>query len=1788
MFEGFCLGVIVLSLYIYRTSSSYARTLECAEDEVKIISPWMYEENGPPCYEFITSYPNLKNEAFRKECQRWYGSSETPYTLGNYQVFYCRRHANGTTQYRADICCKVHFRKKYPFTERTKDNACADKTTCEALAFTNEMLCKSWIPNPKCVYCCDTAFCNLETPSPMHHPCDDRPCKNGGMCINQGSSFKCICKQGFTGLDCSIEVIQCKYTTSLWKNTYSMFLDFGSDDCTEMLAVQTALPIDDPRKLKQCRSRMRQPGKPEFQDSIDGEVKKLEARFLWTCAKGENYGEYSEMICCPSCYSMPCQNGGWCIQQTDGDYICKCRFGWEETGLCLVTGDPHYITFDGTVFTTQTLCRLIANDVAVGVGAVVSGTKVSYNGRFLRLERGQVIIEFDGLWTLVIKLGSYYKEKVMGLCGNYDGDPVYSELYKRGSGQQKQTFETCVYDACVTSNDLTVMKDAICAALEAFALQCEGLGHYVDWRPTTKCPMVCPDGLVYRKKAAACRPSCQDPNAAKLCHLPDKETCVCPEGLLYHDGSCIRPQDCGCIDENSTRYEITLVLKVKYSAIIEQDALLPARIQTLQKFVTFHLRMDVFVQKIGTRWLSKDCLTHFSCDTCDSCLLPVAVLKQNEHRCDKDEVCVMLSDDEGQCQQEPDCPPGMEYQYNISSCLPSCKHPLDNPICDDILSSGCACEGTTWLSKDCSERLRCSPCNGNCLTVTPYVNRQDHVCNNDEICIPIDNNTGICQPVPECTNGMVYHPFASDCPATCTDPDAPVNCSSSPGCTCPEGLVLSEGKCVEPMKCGCETSTGKILQNQNARIEKYTASLVPPVPQLAQIQMLRVVVVKVPEEDVSEINWLSADCQIQYSCEKCATCRLPVGVLKQSSHKCPINNICVPDTSHTGNCRPAPTCPPGMVYNVSAPACAATCRDPNAPIRCSRPPTANCSCPYGTLLEGDHCLSPGQCKCITTSGKEFEECMWPVAVPEENPYSCPSGFQCVADTDNIGHCKPPCPDTMVFSFNATSCQPSCTDPDAPERCEKKPGCICPRGQVLEDDICINAIHCGCVDDSGRKIGSTWWSADCTIEYRCVLCQTCNLPVGQIVSSNASCEDDHICVQQDNYGMCEPGPACPDTMIFSRRARSCHNTCRDPTATERCTRMEGCMCPEGLLKDGTKCVKPTDCTCTYGKGHFNYSCTPCVDCPMPVPRLTNTQHQCAVCTSVDEDVGKCERVTPCPTNMIYRQNSTGCPATCQDPDAPQHCRLANKDDCVCVDGLVLSNTDCVTPDLLVRCPRDMEYAIDVTACPATCSDPDAPQMCTKPRTKRCTCKPGLVLRDFPTDECVKPRDCLCSYDGQKFEIGSTWLSADCSRRYLCKPCTECVLPVAKIMISAYQCDDGQSCDVDDTGLGQCIDDPSCPPSMIYSKIVTSCPATCHDPDAPQRCPEPPHVGCTCPDNMVYMNNRCMEPSRCPCKDEYGRTFQVGDTWLSYDCTIQYNCDRCSNCRLPVSVVQTRIFHCSDGQRCVSFDNKYGICKQGSKGQHVLPPAMTQPHRSTAIYRTTRVVTVKKIGMAWLSADCKKRYECKTCKTCTKAIAVIKESPYSCHSDEICDIDWQGLGMCIIKETETASADHEKEVSVMDEIGYMTEMPAGNPILTLNGIVIEPNSIIDVQPHIKYTLGITLSHSSSGSRILMRKVIGYSVTQHEQCLASRTCRDVYQFERSHEWQRVRLEIELLDEESSIEIIIVCNIKDPTEDAKWKITARSVSALSSSSSNMVTIKTNFSILVSTIAYLVLILPL
>jgi hypothetical protein len=59
---------------------------------------------------------------------------------------------------------------------------------------------------------------------------------------------------------------------------------------------------------------------------------------------------------------------------------------------------------------------------------------------------------------------------------------------------------------------------------------------------------------------------------------------------------------------------------------------------------------------------------------------------------------------------------------------------------------------------------------------------------------------------------MLYSLRATLCPATCADPDAPLDCTYAPGCTCPDGKILHEGLCVDPGQCGCETEEENRVQ----------------------------------------------------------------------------------------------------------------------------------------------------------------------------------------------------------------------------------------------------------------------------------------------------------------------------------------------------------------------------------------------------------------------------------------------------------------------------------------------------------------------------------------------------------------------------------------------------------------------------------------------------------------------------------------------------------------------------------------------------------------------------------------------------------------------------------------------------------------------------------------------------------------------------------------------------------------------------------------------------------------
>ena len=59
---------------------------------------------------------------------------------------------------------------------------------------------------------------------------------------------------------------------------------------------------------------------------------------------------------------------------------------------------------------------------------------------------------------------------------------------------------------------------------------------------------------------------------------------------------------------------------------------------------------------------------------------------------------------------------------------------------------------------------------------------------------------------------------------------------------------------------------------------------------------------------------------------------------------------------------------------------------------------------------------------------------------------------------------------------------------------------------------------------------------------------------------------------------------------------------------------------------------------------------------------------------------------------------------------------------------------------VQCENGMEYAAEVSACPATCTDLDGPANCAdQTMTAGCKCNTGFVLSG---GQCVKQKYCGC--------------------------------------------------------------------------------------------------------------------------------------------------------------------------------------------------------------------------------------------------------------------------------------------------------------------------------------------------------------------------------------------------------------------------------------------------------------
>ncbi|XP_049676674.1 mucin-6 [Accipiter gentilis] len=222
----------------------------------------------------------------------------------------------------------------------------------------------------------------------------------------------------------------------------------------------------------------------------------------------------------------------------------------------------------------------------------------------------ELVVQTSPVFQAYVKVGSQFKGRTLGLCGNYNGDTTddfmtsmditegtaslfvdswragnchpalerdtdpcalsqlnkisaethCSILTKKGTVFEKchavvnpiPFYKRCVYQACNYEETFPY----ICSALGSYARTCSSMGLILeDWRNSMdNCTITCTGNQTFSYNTQACDRTCLSlSNRALECHPTDIpiEGCHCPEGMyLNHKNECVRKSHCPCYLED--------------------------------------------------------------------------------------------------------------------------------------------------------------------------------------------------------------------------------------------------------------------------------------------------------------------------------------------------------------------------------------------------------------------------------------------------------------------------------------------------------------------------------------------------------------------------------------------------------------------------------------------------------------------------------------------------------------------------------------------------------------------------------------------------------------------------------------------------------------------------------------------------------------------------------------------------------------------------------------------------------------------------------------------------------------------------------------------------------------------------------------------------------------------------------------------------------------------------------------------------------------------------------------
>ncbi|KAF7658620.1 hypothetical protein LDENG_00009980 [Lucifuga dentata] len=251
------------------------------------------------------------------------------------------------------------------------------------------------------------------------------------------------------------------------------------------------------------------------------------------------------------------------------------------------------------------------NGVPIKMPYYNAGVQVEQNAVYVKVQaKVGVVVMWNGDDAVMVELETEYANRTCGLCGDFNGVPVYNEFIQNGrkispiefGNKQKvhhpndecedpyeddaeapdaltvrdeckelQTtceqmlrsaswssctkvlnpepyIQACVQGQCSCTNSTDDF--CVCSTLSEYSRQCSHAGGQPpNWRTPQFCAKQCPFNMVYEESGSPCMDTCTLRDTSSLCEDHKMDGCFCPDGMVFDDISmrgCIAQSECQC------------------------------------------------------------------------------------------------------------------------------------------------------------------------------------------------------------------------------------------------------------------------------------------------------------------------------------------------------------------------------------------------------------------------------------------------------------------------------------------------------------------------------------------------------------------------------------------------------------------------------------------------------------------------------------------------------------------------------------------------------------------------------------------------------------------------------------------------------------------------------------------------------------------------------------------------------------------------------------------------------------------------------------------------------------------------------------------------------------------------------------------------------------------------------------------------------------------------------------------------------------------------------------------